>query len=322
MGLIDMIKRGYFPPWIVCIRLVTGFFFLIKFGFCNIAKIKNLRSAEKHTKRYVRPPRRFEIPQYQPGMKYYKLNEKYLRPTLYCNSHNAEIIALSSHLGAYRKSDWQYVESAFEFIKRNITIEIVPLDGVEDTLHRGTGTCLHRLALLVALCRTAGIKARYKLYSLSSMDTLDETLGSNQMESRWSEELGTLLYHGEAEIFIDGRWVVGSIGLTMERQASMNLPITKLGEVSLGVWYSADPQSVVQIESIPLGINVLMKLVYKLMPSAIDNVNANLLEQCQRGRAILKEKGEQAYDDEVRANYKSLIPEAIMNVRKEITFKK
>ena len=64
-----------------------------------------------------------------------------------------------------------------------------------------------------------------------------------------------------------------------------------------------------------------MKLVYKLMPSAIGNVNANLLAQCQRGRAILKEKGEQAYDDEVRAAYKSIIPEATMNVRKEITFK-
>ena len=76
MELIDMINRGYFPPRVVCIRLVAGFFFLIKFIFCNIDKIKDLRRTANRKERYVRPPRRFGIPQYQPGMKFCESDEK------------------------------------------------------------------------------------------------------------------------------------------------------------------------------------------------------------------------------------------------------
>jgi hypothetical protein len=321
MGLGEKIKRGYFPPKIIRRRLIAGLFFLIKFSICNLGKIRSLGRAKLPGKKYIRPPRRFAIPGYQPEMKYCNLNLKYLRPTLFCNSHAPEIIALAGHLGAYQKSDWEFAESAFEFVKRNITIELIALDGVENTLLRGTGTCLHRLALLVALCRTAGIKTRHRFYTLTSIDTLDETVGDNLLARQWSDRLGNLMLHGEAEVLIDEKWVVGSIGLTAERQASLNLPITRFGEVSLGVWYTADPESIIPLESIPAGLNVLTKIVFKMAPAAIDKANANLLEQCHRGRVILEEKGEQAYDDEARRAFKPRVPEPIMKSRKEIIFK-
>ena len=321
MGLMEMIKRGYFPPKIIRRRLIAGLFFLIKFSICNFSKIRSLGGSKLQEKRYIRPSRRFTIPRYQPGMKYCNLNQKYLRPTLYCNSHAPEIIGLACHLGAYQKSDWEFAESAFEFVKRNITIELISLDGVENTLHRGTGTCLHRVALLVALCRAAGIKTRYRLYTLTSMDTLDETIGDNLLDRQWNDRLGSLMLHGEAEALIDEKWVVGSIGLTAERQASQNLPITRFGEVALGVWYSADPESIILLESIPVGLNGLTKTVFRMAPTAIDKANANLLEQCNRGRVILEEKGEQAYDDETRRAFKPRVPEPIMKSRREIIFK-
>jgi hypothetical protein len=317
-----IVGKGYFPPRVIRKRLMAGFFFLLKFFICNLGKIRSLNQTRQPEKRYSRPTRNFSIPPYQPGMKHCNLNQKYLRPTLYCNSMAPEVIAVAHQLGAYKKSDWEFAESAFEFVKRNINIEIIPLDGVVDTLRRGTGTCLHRVALLVALCREAGIKTRYKLYTLTTMDTLGTTLGDNQPGSEWHDKLGELLYHGEAEVFIDGKWVVGSIGLTPERQASLNLPITKFGEVPLDTSYTADPGSIVQLESIPHGLNFLMKLVYRIAPSAINNANANLYEQCCRGRAILDAIGEQAYDDDARRVFKRQMPDPIIQERKEITFKK
>ena len=318
----EMIERGYFPPKAIRRRLLAGWFFLFGFSVRNLKSIRQPRRPNPPDKRYVRPPRRFEIPAYHAGMKYCDSNEKYLRPTLYCNSHAPEIIALAHQLGAYRKSDREYAESAFEFVKRNIAIELIPLDGVEQILHRATGTCLHRLALLVALCRAAGIRTRYRLYALTSMATLAETMGAGGLSRQWSEETGNLLLHGEAEAHIEGRWIVASIGLTPERQASLNLPITRFGEVALGVWYSADPESIVLLESIPCGLNAIMRFAYRMAPGAVDKVNANLLEQCNRGRAILEEKGEQAYDDEIRRQLKPHMPQAVMAVRKEITFER
>jgi hypothetical protein len=58
-----------------------------------------------------------------------------------------------------------------------------------------------------------------------------------------------------------------------------------------------------------------------MAPKAIDNVNIRLHEQCARGRAILMEKGEWAYDDEARRTFKPLVPEPVMKARSEITFK-
>ena len=315
-----MIVRGCLPPRIIRWRLIAGTFFLLKFTICNLGKIRKHNRAQPMEKRYVRPTRKFSLPEYKAWMKYCRQNRQYLRPTRYCNSHAPEVIALADQLGVYRKSDWDFAEASFEFVKRNIDIEMVPLDGVEHTLHRGTGTCLHRVALLVALCRAAGIKTRYKLYTLT--DAPDETVGSDQLGRQWNEEMGKLLFHGEAEVCIDNKWVVGSVGLTAERQVSRNLPITRFGEVSLGLWYSADPESIVQLESIPCGLNVLMKFVYRIAPNAIERANVNLRDQCERGRDILRKKGERAYDQEARHNFKPMMPEAVMRERQEITFER
>lgn len=312
--------RGCVPSARILRRLVAGTLFLSRFAVFNRARLSQMRRSQPLEKKYVRPQRRFSLPEYKPEMRYYVQNRRYLRPTRYCNPHAPEIIAMAYRLGAYRKSDREVAESAFDFIKHNIDIELLPMDGAEDTLRRGTGTCLHRVALLVALCRAAGIRSRYKLYTLT--DGMDEAAGTNRLGGEWNEELGKLLYHGEAEICIDDEWVTGSIGLTAERQASRNLPITHFGEVALGVWYPFDTSSIVQLESLPCGLNMLMKFVYWMAPGAIDNANFNLWKECEKGRAILMEKGERAYDQEARRAFKPLVPEPVMKERKEITFER
>ncbi|KAA0010965.1 MAG: hypothetical protein FE037_04435, partial [Thermoplasmata archaeon] len=87
----------------------------------NLNKFKELGREAKHV-RYERPPRRYEIPEYKEGMKVYESEEKYLRPTPYCNYRVPEIMALANHLGAFKKSDYEYAEAAFNFVKRNVIL--------------------------------------------------------------------------------------------------------------------------------------------------------------------------------------------------------
>ena len=316
----DAIARGYLPPRPVLQRIIAGVFFLAAFfmtrGRASSARLHGLRPAERA---YVRPPRNYQIPVYRPGMRHCSSYETYLRPTLYCNSHAPEVIALAHHLGAYRLADRDYAEAAFEFVKRNITFELLPLGEVEDTIWRGTGACLHRLALLVALLRTAGIRTRYTLYTLTSTDVIAPALGSG-VGVKWSRNVDRLLYHGQAEAYIGDAWVVASIGLTPERQASLGSPITRFGEVTLGTWYTADPRSVVTVESIPYGLNPLMRFVCRVAPAAIDRVNASIVEQCNRGRVILDELGEEAYDAQARLSFQAAQPQVALQQRKEIVF--
>jgi len=284
--------------------------------------IKKLSSLSNTKRRYYRPPRRFEIPQYDKNMKYCIKDERYLRPTMYCNSHAPEIVALAHQLGAYQKSDLEFAEAAFEFAKRKLILEMLPLDGVENTLRRGTGTCLHELSVFVALCRAAGIKARYKLYSMTMIDAWSDTLADDPMVKKWSDAMGYFMIHGEAEAYVDGKWMVCDVGPTPERQAASNIPITRFGEDSIGIWFSVIPGTIMEVESISFGLNAMMKLVFKVAPATVDNVNANIMDQIKRGKKILAEKGEKEYDAEIRKNFKPKFPEPVLKKRHEIIFEK
>jgi hypothetical protein len=312
--------RGYIPPKQLRRLLFFGTVALIRIFLTNMSDIKKLSNMPKKEQKYIRPPRRYDLPTYDKTMKYFQKDEKYLRPTLYCNSHAPEVIAIAHQLGAYKKSDKDFAIAAFEFAKRKITLEMLPLDGVEKTLQRGTGTCLHEISVFVALCRAAGIKARYKLYSLTMIDAWADTVADDPMVKKWSDAMGYFMIHGEGEAYIDGEWMVCDVGPTPERQAASGIPITRFGEDSIGVWFSAVPGTIMQVESLSYGLNAMMKLVYKIAPATVDHVNMNVLDQIQRGVDILKQKGEEAYDAETRKSFKPKFPEPVIKKRHEIIF--
>src|SRR5208337_3417153 len=71
----------------------------------NPAALKKLMVRGPDEERYVRPPREYELPEYREGMQHCTSNEKYLRPTRYCNPREPAIIAMANELGAYELSD-------------------------------------------------------------------------------------------------------------------------------------------------------------------------------------------------------------------------
>jgi hypothetical protein len=271
----------------------------------NPSALKKFRVMAPGEERWLRPPRAYELPEYREGMKYCKSNEKYLRPTRWCNPREPLVIAMANELGAYELSDWEFADAAYWFVKTKMLTEMVPMDGVSATLRRGTGTCYHLTSVFVALCRAAGIKARYKSFTMvlpeqlarSGKDHTKQVTETQELFSRPSPE-------AEGEACIDGRWVVAHVAMRPELCARVRRPIPNLGEDAADLIFSlAGP--VRHFEAVPLGPGILMKYGMPLMKAALERVNVTVQQKLPEGRKIIEEAGGlEAYDRKAREIFK------------------
>ncbi|RLF45539.1 MAG: hypothetical protein DRN29_06550 [Thermoplasmata archaeon] len=321
VSLKEIKEKGYLPQRTYLKLMIGGALSLSKVLLTNLGSLKKIRKINPSEERYVRPPRRYELPEYKEGMKYCRSNEKYLRPTLYCNPRAPEVIALANELGAFEKDEYEYAKAAFEFAKEKLTLEILPMDGVENTLRRGTGTCFHLISVFIALCRAAGIKARYKMFAMNMIKAwYDTMINIDPLIKKWYDSMGYFMIEGEGEAYIDGKWVVAHVGPTAERQAAAGIPITKFGEDSLGVWFFALPGTVMRMESMPYGLGGATKLLKKIAPGSMERVNISILKQIERGRKIIEEAGGvEAYDRKARRKGPKM-PKIALRDKKEIIF--
>jgi len=283
--------------------MLKGILSVSKLLLTSAGDVKRLRRPRPSEDRYVRPPRRYDLPPYTDRMQYCRANERYLRPTRYCNPRAPEVVALARALGAYQKPDHEFTRAAFEFVKEKTTLEILPIDSVEDTLRRGTGTCFELISVFIALCRAAGIKARYKIYATNMIEAWREaTIDVDPLVKKWYDSLGYFLLEGEGEAYVDGRWVVAHVGPTAERQAAGGIPITRFGEDALGIWFFARPGTIMRLESLPLGLAAGTRLLHRISPGSMERVNVSVQKQIERGREIIKDAGGvRAYDERARS---------------------
>ena len=144
-------------------------------------------------------------------------NEKYLRPTRWCNPREPLVIAMANELGAYELSDQEFAEAAFWFVKTKFLVELLPITSVSDSLKRGTGMCYHLNSVWIALCRAAGIKARYKTFSM--MFKAEMTRGLEPFGEA-AQTMENIVNRGmpevEGEVCIDGKWTVGHVAMSPE----------------------------------------------------------------------------------------------------------
>jgi Transglutaminase-like superfamily len=267
----------------------------------NPAVLKKFRVMGPDEERYVRPPREYEIPPFHEGMRYCTSNEKYLRPTRYCNPREPEVIAMANELGAYELPDYEFADAAFWFVKTKLVAEMLPLDSVSATLKRGTGTCYHLISVWIALCRAAGIKARYKTFNMMLPDEVmsQEMTEQQAMTADMFNTGGTP--EGEGEVCIDGNWVVGHVAMRPEILARVGLPIPKLGEDAIGLTFTLVPGTIKRFESIPLKLGITMKALTWLAPAAMERVNVAAQAVVPEGRDIIEEAGgREAYDQKAR----------------------
>jgi hypothetical protein len=285
----------------------------------DVAKIRLTKSSEEH---YLRPERLYNLPEYHPGMQANFSNEKYLRPTRLCDCRAPEIVAMAHSLGAFQKSDEAYAQAVFAFVKEKILLEILPLDGVVETLQRGTGTCFQLISVFIALCRAAGIPARYKMFAMNMIAAWSNVMiEADPLVKKWYNALGYFMIEGEGEIYLNGRWTVAHVGPTAERQAAAGLPITRLGEDAIGLWFIARPGTIMRFEAIPVGMASGSRLLQRIAPGSMERVNLSVMRQTQQGQAVLAAAGgAEAYDAALRSKMMPKGPRVDLSAREEIVF--
>ncbi|MGZ4906781.1 MAG: transglutaminase-like domain-containing protein [Halobacteriota archaeon] len=284
---------------------------IIRKTLANPGALKRMRVMDPDEERYVRPPRPYDLPEYREGMKYCKSNEKYLRPTRYCNPREPLVIALANELGAYELSDWEFAEAAFWFVKTKFTAEFMSLNSVSDSLRRGTGTCMHMNSVWVALCRAAGIKARYKTFTMMLPDeftSLATARGGNKAMAVNMINRG--LPEVEGEICIDGSWTVGHVAMRPEYLARGYLPISRFGEDAIGLTFPLAPGATIKrYEGIPLWMSLAVRATVSFVPGAMERANLVILRVLSKGSTIIEKAGGlEAYDRAAR-NKSERIPE-------------
>ena len=321
-SIFEMRDREYIPKKTYVKMLIGGGLAFSKVFLTNMGDIKKLSTKPSNGVKYKRPTRGYKLPEYEKGMQYFDKNEKYKRPTLWCNSHDKNIIALAHQLGIFKKTDYEFAEAAFEWCKRNLELEIIEMFNVDQTLKQGTGNCLHINSVFAALCRCAGLKTRYKMFAAIESQSMYNDLFDTMMQ-RWYDALGYFSQEADIEVYIDGKWILAHAGPTPERQAAMNIPITKFGEGSRGIWFEAIPGTIFTTESIPYGVGIILNFLSKIGPGTLNTLNVNTLNQIETGKKIIKEKGgENKYDNEIRARFKPKLPDIDYKSHKNITFEK
>lgn len=322
VSLREMKDKGYIPQKMYIKMMMGGAVSLSKTLLFNMGDLKKLRNIPPSSERFIRPKREFDIPKYTKDMKFANSDEKYLRPTLFCDHTEPEVIAIANKLGAFKKSDGEFAEAAFYLVKEKMMLEILPFSGVGETFNRGTGTCFHLITAFIALCRAAGIKARYKVFAMNMIQAwYDAVVEVDPLIKKWYDSMGYFMLEGEGEAFIDGKWVVAHVGPKAERQAAAGIPITKFGEDSIGNWFFAIPGTIMRMESMPYAMGTAARLLKKIAPGSMERVNISILKQIEKGRKIIEDAGGlEAYDKKARIDKGPEIPDYKIEDTKEIIF--
>lgn len=131
---------------------------------------------------------------------------EYLRPTRLCDFDRAEEIGSTARKLVHRLSDRRQMFSRiYRFVKE------LPY-GLEDwdttasqTLHKGWGMCSGKANLLVAMSRSVGIPARYRILRIKSEGTLWQWI--QRQDSHLAQQMGDAppqQDHVTAEVYLDG----------------------------------------------------------------------------------------------------------------------
>jgi len=321
-SLAEIKANGYMPQRAYLKLMVNGGLSLSKVILLNMRELRRLRVVPADGERYVRPQRQYEIPQLKEGMRSCRSTEKYLRPTLFCDPHDPSVIAIAHELGAFQVSDRQFAENAYNFVKERMLLEERPINDVGETLQRGSGTCFHLITAFIALCRCAGIKARYKIFAMNMIRSwYDVVIQPDPFIKKWYDSLGYFVLEGEGEVLVDGEWLVANVGPEAEWQAATGTTITKLGEDSIGNWFHAVPGTVMRMESMPYGLKASLDLLHTIAPGSMERVNISMAAQKARGRTIIaKAGGPEAYDKMARSKLGPRMPRMRLEPIEQITF--
>jgi hypothetical protein len=285
--------------------------------------VRKFRVMGPDEERYVRSPRQYEIPPFREDMKYCISNEKYLRPTRWCNPREHEVVAMANELGTYELSDYEFAEAAFNFITRELYMEMCPLDSVGATLKRGTGTCFHLANAFVALCRSAGIKTRYRFFRMTvGQNVQNQLIDIDPAFSEMFEQLMPSTIEAQSEVCIDGTWVIAYPAAGVAITAQTKRPLIRFGEQTTDEEVKMVPGTLKRPESIPFMFGGGMTLFMRMAPATMERTNVGLQKAYALGRKVIEEAGGiEAYDQKAREKLKFSSPVIEVSDDEALVFK-
>ena len=120
--------------------------------------------------------------------------KKFLKSTYGCESDSPEIQEKLKEILGNESEKEKIAQKLFHWVRDNIRYELVQIIGAKGLLTRKTGACVDKSSLYIALCRAAGIPARYIIVSAK--------LNTNKSISL--KELN----HCAPEIYINNDWKI------------------------------------------------------------------------------------------------------------------
>ena len=131
-----------------------------------------------------------------------RMLEEYLIPTEICDCDNPEVKQKANELIEGTKTPKEAAISIFKFVRDNILFagdKLYPVKASE-TLKKGTGFCVPKTNLQIALLRAVNIPARYHQLEL------DRNCLKNIVESL-DNLPKTIWYHPTCECYLDEKWI-------------------------------------------------------------------------------------------------------------------
>ena len=149
----------------------------------------------------------------------------YLKPSPLCDfDRSAEIRAMARSLTAGCKNRRQRFEKIYAFVKE-LPYGLEDWDLLaSDIPEKGWGMCSGKTNLLVALLRSAGIPARYRIYRIKAGAVPWDRLGKASSKTERLKELGEERDHVDCEVWL-GKWTDYDPG----RDTAMERGILNLG---------------------------------------------------------------------------------------------
>jgi hypothetical protein len=265
---------------------------MVKMLLRDPSMFKRLRKMGLDEERYAAPPQSYELPEYHRGMKHTNSKETYLRPTRWCNPREPLIVALAHDLGAFELPDREFAEAAYWWMKTKMWYAMTSFDGPSATIRRGSGMCFHFTNTYIALCRCAGIKARYKTFQTKFRELERECFADvDPGFASVFDMAGGTLSEAECEVYVDGAWTTAYLAQTVALTSATGWPVTEFGEPAEGTYFDAIPGSIKRFESIPLRLGLSLKVSNILAPATMERLNARMAKIQKLGLQELEEAG-------------------------------
>jgi transglutaminase-like putative cysteine protease len=151
--------------------------------------------------------------------------ERYLQPSELCDfGYSSEIRLKTRELIAGSRNRGEMFNAIFDFVKEMpYGLEDWDLKA-SDIIKKGWGMCSGKTNLLVAMLRSAGIPARYRVYRIKADSKLWDKLGQGNTGAERMKELGEERDHVDCEVWL-GKWIDCDPG----RDTAMERGIVRLG---------------------------------------------------------------------------------------------